>query len=309
MAASGSKNFSITRTDIVYSALRKTGEFDSGETPAAEDVADAVLALNLMVKGWSALGIDVPWREEVTVFLQPNTQSYRIGSTGDHATTSYVETTLATDESASSTSLSLVSTTGMSNSDYIGVKLDDGTIHWTTITNVGGTTIASGLASEASAGNKVYAYTTKANRPQRVVYAYRRDRSDIDTEVALIGEVAYQSLSNKGSGGPVNQVYYKQSMDNGTAYTWPANAGGVDKLVLITQNLVDDFDAPGNNPQFPIEWGSAIVYGLAVEIAPEYGVSIKEQLNLQRLAAEKLEALLNYDVENASVIFSRDSSG
>lgn len=307
MAVSGSKNYSVTRTDLVYAALRKTGEFDSGETPASDDMADAVLALNLMVKEWSSRGIDIPWREEITVFLQPDTQSYLIGPTGGHATTSYVETTLSTDEALGSTSLGLTSTTGMSVSDYIGVKLDDGTIHWTTITNVAGTTITTGLASAASAGNKVYTYTTKAYRPQRVVYAYRRDGNDIDSEVGLIGEIAYQGLSNKGSGGPVNQVYYKQTLDNGKLYVWPANSGGPDKLVLIAQNLVDDFDAAGNNPQFPIEWANAIIWNLAVELAPEYGVSLKEQINLQRLAFEKLETLLNSDVENASVIFSRDA--
>lgn len=309
MAVSGSKNFTVTRTDLIYAALRKTGEFDSGETPAAGDIADAALALNLMVKEWSARGIDVPWREEITVFLQPGTQSYLIGPDGDHATTSYVETTLSTDEALGSSSLGLTSTTGINTSDYIGVKLDDGTIHWTTITNVAGTTITTGLASSASAGNAVYAYTTKAYRPQRVVYAYRRSASDVDSEVGLIGEVAYQGLSSKGSGGPVNQIYYKQTVSNGTLYVWPANSGGPDKLVLISQNLVDDFDAAGNNPQFPIEWANAIVWNLAVELAPEYGVSIKEQINLQRLASEKLETLLNTDVENASVIFSREANG
>src|SRR5688500_2834148 len=101
MAVSGSKNFTVTRTDIVDSAMRKTGVYDPGEEPSAEESADAVLALNVMVKEWSVLGIDVPWRETITLFLQPGTQSYLIGPTGDHATTSYVETTLAASASAS----------------------------------------------------------------------------------------------------------------------------------------------------------------------------------------------------------------
>lgn len=305
MAVSGSKNFTLTRDDIINAALRKVGAFDSGETTDASDTADASLALNLIVKEWSAMGIDVPWRETVTLFLQPDTQSYTIGPSGSHATSSYRETTLSAAASSSATTISLTSTTGMTNSDYIGVKLDDGTIHWTTISNVAGTTIASGLASAAASGNAVYSYTTKANRPQRIVYAHRRDSSNYDTEVALIGEVEYRSLSLKGSDGPVNQVYYQPTLTNGTLYVWPANDNGVDKLILICQPLADDFDAASNNPQFPIEWANALVWTLASELGPEYGVSRDEQRKLDQTAAIKLETLLDYDVENASVIFSR----
>jgi hypothetical protein len=267
-------------------------------------VADAALALNLMVKEWSARTIDLPWREEVTVFLQPDTQSYLLGASGDHTATSYDSTTLSAAAASGATTLTLTSTSGMANADNIGIKLDDGTIHWTTITNVAGTTIATGLASAASEGNKVYAYTTKAYRPQRILYAYRRDDDDRDTEVTMIGEMAYQGLSDKGSSGPVNQIFYRPALTNGKLFVWPTS--GVDRLVLLVQNLVDDFDAAGNNPQFPIEWGNAIIWNLASELAPEYGVNLKERQLLKFEAAEKLQTLLDYDIENASVIFSRD---
>jgi hypothetical protein len=281
--------------------MRKTGVYDPGEEPSPEESADAVLALQVMVKEWATQGIDVPWRETVTLFLQPGTQSYRIGPTGDHATTSYVETTLAASASASATTLSLTSTTGLTAADYIGVKLDDGSIHWTTIVNPATTSITTGLASAAAAGNAVYAYTTKANRPQKVVYAHRRDEDDQDTPVELIGDIAYRGLSNKSSTGPVTQCFYQPTLDNGTLFVW--GTGGPDKLLLICQPLVDDFDAASNNPQFPIEWAGALIYGLASELAPEYGLPLKERNDLMRRAAMKLESLLNYDVENASVIF------
>lgn len=306
MAVSGSKNFTVTRTDIIGAALRKVGAYDSGDAIAPSDSDDCNLALNLMVKEWSARGIDVPWRETVTLFLQPDTQSYTIGPSGDHATASYRETTLSSAASSGATTISLTSTSGMANSDYIGIKLDSGSIHWTTISNVATTTIASGLASAAASGNAVYSYTTKANRPQKVVYAHRRDSNNQDTPVELIGEIAYRGLSQKGADGPVNQAYYQPTLTNGTLYVWPANDGGDDKLILICQPLVDDFDAANNNPQFPIEWANAIVWNLAVEIAPEYGLSVRERLKLEATARDKLETVLDYDVENASVILGMD---
>lgn len=306
MAVSGSKNFTVTRTDIIGAALRKVGAFDSGDTIDSSDSDDCALALNLMIKEWSARGIDVPWRETITLFLQPDTQSYTIGPSGSHATSSYVETTLSASAATSATTISLTSTAGITAADYIGIKLDDGTIHWTTVVNAATTSITTGLASAAASGNAVYAYTTKANRPQKVVYAHRRDSDDQDTPVDLIGEIAYRGLSLKGADGPVNQVYYQPTLTNGTLYVWPANQGGDDKLVLICQPLVDDFDAASNNPQFPIEWGNAIVWNLAVEIAPEYGVSVRDRIALKSEARDKLETVLDYDVENASVVIGMD---
>lgn len=302
MAVSGSKDFTVTRTDIINAAMRKAGNYDAGDAPSAEESADAVLALNLMVKEWSVLGIDVPWRQTITLFLQPDTQSYTIGPSGSHATLSYVETTLSADAALGATTITLASTTGLTAADSIGVKLDDGTIHWTTIVNPATTSITTGLASAASSGNAVYAYTTKANRPQKVIYMHRRDASGQDTPVDPIGEIAYRGLSNKGSAGPVNQAFYQPTLTNGTLFVWPANRGGPDKLILVCQPLVDDFDSSSNNPEFPIEWGNAIIWNLAVELAPEYGLSIKERQLLKFEATSKLNSLLDYDVENASVI-------
>lgn len=307
MAASGSKNFSVTRTDIVESAMRKTGQYDAGEAASAEEAADAVLALNILIKGWSARGIDLPWRSTITLFLQPGTQSYAIGPSGYHATSSYVETTLSTAEAAASALLGLTSTTGMTVNDHIGIKLDDGTIHWTTITNLGTGAIADALPSAAAAGNRVYAYTTKAYRPQKLIFVHRRSPAADDTPVNLIGEISYRSLSQKSAIGQVTQAYYSPTLVNGTLYVWPVNDRSIDKLVLIAQLLADDFDDAGDEPQFPIEWTEAMVWGLAASLGPEYGVSIQQQAFLEGKAAEMLNTMLDYDVENASVVFGREA--
>lgn len=306
MSTSGSKNYTVNRTDLIESALRKLGAYDAGETIPSDESADANMALNLMIKSWVTKGLDVPWRETLTLFLQPDTRSYRIGPTGDECTESFVETTLSAAAASSATTITLTSTTGITAADRIGIKLDDGTIHWTTVVVAATTSITTGLASAAASGNAVYAYTTKCNRPVKLVYAHTRDSSGIDNEAELIGESAYRMLSNKGSGGRPNQAYYQPTIDNGTLFVWPANSGGVDKLVLIAQPLVDDFDAASDNLDFPIEWARAIIFGLADDLGPEYGILPKFQDRLERKAARLLEDLLDHDVENASLIIGAE---
>ena len=306
MATSGSKDYAITRSDIIAGALRKVGVIDANDAVDGEDTTTASLALNLMVKEWVARGIDLWLREEVTLFLQPNTKSYSLGTA--NATTSYVETTLSADEASGQTVLSVTDSTGMAGSDFVGIKMDDDTIHWSTIASVDSSTqitINDATDDDAASGNKVYAYTTKAGRPTKLLYAFRRDTSDFDTEVDLIGENDYRSQSNKSSEGPPVEAWYNPTLTTGTLHVWPVDGGSTwDKLVLIAQYYPDDFDAAGNNPEFPIEFGNVLIWGLAAEIASEYGVSEREQGRLWSIAENKLETLLDWDQEGASVEFA-----
>jgi hypothetical protein len=305
MAVSGSKDYSITRAKIIEGALRKLGVYDQGGSVSGDETSAAAQALNLMVKEWVARGIDIWLRDEVTLFLQPGTQSYSLGSA--YMTASYVETTLSSAASTSATNLSVTSSTGMTAGDNIGIKLDNDNIHWDTIASVGSSTqvtITSGLASAAASGKKVYAYTTTAGRPTKIVSAYRRDKNGIDTHVEVIGEAEYRSLSNKSSEGPPVCVWYQPTLTTGTLYVWPVDGGANwDRIALSAQYYPDDFDAASDNPQFPIEWGNVLTWSLAAELASEYGIPAQEQRTLWQTAEFKLSELLAYDVENASVEF------
>lgn len=77
MATSGSTDFGMDARQIVASAFRKAKIIASGETPAADEMADALEDLNLMLKTWSAK--EHLWiRTEGTTALTASTQSYAI---------------------------------------------------------------------------------------------------------------------------------------------------------------------------------------------------------------------------------------
>ena len=306
MAVSGSKDYAITRATIIEGAYRKTGDFSIGEPISGDETAAASVALNLLVKELVIEGADIWLREEITLFLQPGQQSYALGT--DNATASYVETTLSANEASGQTVISVTSSTGMTAADNVGIKMDDNTIHWTTIVTVDlatQITITTATDDTAGSGNKVYTYTTTAGRPQKIVHAYRRDINALDTEIEIIGEVDYRQQSNKASAGPPVEIWYQPTLTTGTLYVWPVDGGANwDKIVLSAQYLPDDFDAASDNPEFPIEWGNALTYLLAAEMGSELGINEKAQGRLWTIAEVKKQAALSYDVENASVIFA-----
>lgn len=48
-----------TAREVIYRALRQLGVSDPDETPTGRQASDALVALNAMVHGWKANGVDV----------------------------------------------------------------------------------------------------------------------------------------------------------------------------------------------------------------------------------------------------------
>jgi hypothetical protein len=144
----------------------------------------------------------------------------------------------------------------------------------------------------------------------------RSDINGTDNEIQQIGRNDYERLSQKIGSGDPTQVCFEPFITEQTGSAlhsrlsvWPVkNSTSVDKLILITEHYPDDLDASGNNPQFPAEWGNALIWNLALELAPEYAVTGREQAILERRAMMKKAALFGQEQENASVFMAPEGS-
>src|SRR3990167_7038387 len=197
MAVSSSSNFNATRNEIIRAAALEVGAIGSGVTMSSQMLLDFAFKLNAMVKAWHAVGDIHVWSTlEATLFPQLDQIKYQLGAT-DHATESYVQTTISAAEASGQTTISLTSSTGMTAADNIGIIVDDGTVHWTTISSIPGSpsvVIASGIDAAAAAGNYVFAYTTKMVRPLKVVDVRRHNLSSgNETPIEVISRKDYRS--------------------------------------------------------------------------------------------------------------------
>jgi hypothetical protein len=310
VTTSNSTDFALTRDQIIQAAALETGDVAEGETLGATTVTTYALRLNSWVKSLMANGAKLWAMKQATLFLSADTAQYALGATGTHCSTVYVQTTLSTDEAELSTSLGLTAFAGMAASDNIGIVLDDGTIHWTTISGAPGatTTIATGLPSAAAAGAVVFTYTTKINRPQRIdgEAMYWRSPQGQDTPDKLISRAEYAQLSNKSSSGKLVQAFYDPQLINGQLYVWPAPDSAGDVLRFWYERILEDFDTGTNTPDFAIEWGEALILGLASKMAPSAGMPLSERQDLERRAGQALATAEGYDKENVSTFFQPD---
>jgi len=311
MATSSSTDFSITRNDILLGALRKTTILPGRATAMPADMqANAATLLNLMIKEWMADGFNLWAVGYLTVWTVASQRVYNISSsTTDHATRDYVKTEMRVAGATSDTTLELDSTTGITASDNIGILLDSGAMHWDTVASVTDSDtleLTTGLASAASVDKNVYAYTTKAERPMRILLARRKNPDGVDIPIDMLSRERYDDLANKISEGVVIEAYYDRQRDQGDLYMYLTPNDGKDRIELTVQRPLEDFDTATDNPDFPIEWGNALIYGLAVELAIDYGVSDTILSRVLGRANAAKDRVMEFDVDDTSITIQPD---
>jgi hypothetical protein len=284
MARSGSVDFSDTKQSIIDDAAAAIGVRAIAGVLKADDNALFGRLLNRIVKQYSGKIDFAPGQKEwtrrrATLFLQKDQVQYSLGPTGDHAADSYDSTTLTA--TASSTTLTVASITGIASGDNVGVVLDSGYFHWTTVNGApsGSTvTLTAAVPTPASSGQPVYAYTTKMRRPIDLLTATLRD-GETDTSIDILASVEkYDAIVDKFAEGDVDKLYIEGQLDNALLFVH-RSPNNVEKLVKLTyMSPVEDFDGASNNPDYPQEVYRALVYLLAVDAALPYGRTVSQDL-------------------------------
>lgn len=312
MATSGSIDFSVSRDDIIEEALMHLGVIPEGGAPTSDQLTDNSRTLNIMVKAWQARGINLWAIEKITLFLEQDKQTYTTGTDHIALTSGVTRTALASDGASGATTISVDSATGIADTYAIGVELDDGTMHWTTVSGApSGTTITltSGLASAASTDNVVYVYTAKisALRIKSVIEVIRRNKDLQDTPLEIVARKDYFNLGTKGSESKVNQIQFQPNLTSSVITVYPQSDNETDTLELICKRTLEDFDAASDTPDFPQEWYEALYVGLAARLARKYRLSIAERKELKEEAEKALTDAEGWDREQETSIYFQPS--
>ena len=172
--------------------------------------------------------------EEATLFLVPDQTIHKLGNDQAHwaITSSITSTQFSADEAIGQTTLSVDSSTGMTVGDYIGVMNDNDDLEWgliSAIPNATSVTTDTALVVAASEDNWIYTFTTKADRPIKIVDVHRRDEStyNVDVPVNRLSESEYSDLSSKSQPGVVVNYYYDPQLTAGDFHPWLTARGFV----------------------------------------------------------------------------------
>jgi len=309
MATSGSVDFSLDRDELIKDALIDIGAVAQEDPVSASINAHASRLLNMMLKAWQADGLHL-WKIRPFTILTENGKSmYTLSATGDQASLSMNDTTVATAGVASDTSLDVATTTGMTAGDIICVELDDDTLHKDTIASVTDSdtvVLTTGIASASAVGNRVYWYTTKINRPLDIDMVTITDGSDFSRPVRIISRDEYRNLTNKQAAGEIVQVYFDPQRTSSNLYVYNV-PNTVNKVIdLVGYFPIEDMDSAANDFDIPQEWHLAVKTNLAVLLAPSYGQRKEQFTILKQIAFEEKDRVMGWDKEKTSIYFSAE---
>jgi len=302
VATSGTYSFSVQATDIVREAMLNVGAIGEAEVATAQEYNDCLRKLNMIVKQLMgkmdfAPGLKMWKRKRGELFLGLSKYCYQLGPSGDNwaaGTTGlsfpylYNTNQLTAIAPAGQQFVQVLSVTNINPGDYIGIQYQPsaGTngsdLFWTTVTSteqmtgVGIVNLAAPLAGQAMSNAYVFNYTTKAQRPLNVVTAILRDVYSNDTPLDFMTLEDYEQLPNKTD--PQNTsdpsaVYYEAqigtqpNIGGGRLYIDCGGAQDVTKhLHLVFLEASQDFDNPGDNPEYPQAWYRPLCWALSREI-------------------------------------------
>lgn len=232
--------YSVTRDQVILSALRKLGVVEPSDTSSTIDantLVNSAQSLNLMVKNWATSGIKLWTIEEQSLTLVSGQTSYVIGPSGP------------------------------------------------------------GLV---------------ANKPLKLIQAFIRNTSvspQTDMPLVLISKQEYNVLGSKFSTGTTNSIFMDVGNTTSTAYVFltpDTLAASTYVLHMIVQRHVNDLTLGTDIPEFPIEWVQALVWGLADQLAIEYGLPVNHRQELLMKAEKYKNDLEAWDVESYSSYFQPD---
>jgi len=314
MTVGTTTNLDETRLTIISDAMMLLGVNAAGEAIADADMQLGVRWLNRLIKQWQGLGIHVWTNSYATLYFELGVQTYYLGNEtqgGVHWAEEPVEQSLTADAAAAATTLNIDSSLLLTVGDHIGIIDNDGDIQWTTVATKPSSTsvtISTPLLVASDSGNYVYSYTERpaSGSPLRILQANLK--SGLGEQVSSIIMPAlsfsdfFQLTSKLSPGTPINWSY-QRNINSGDLMVWPTPNVLTNRMVLHYTRPMFDFDTAVTTQDLGQEWITAIIYNLAVLLAPSYGKSNLLQ-TLTPLASEFLGLADSYDQEDVSLYLS-----
>jgi hypothetical protein len=140
-------------------------------------------------------------------------------------------------------------------------------------------------------------------RPMQIVDAYA-SLAFTDTPVAVVNQEEYDLITYKDAVGQPIALTYNSGFPTGTITLYPTpNASYT--LTILSEKAITGFTTLDTELTLPQGWERALIYNLALELAPEYGQQPDQSIALiasQSLGAIKLAVVRSRPVNSSDAI-------
>lgn len=146
--------------------------------------------------------------------------------------------------------------------------------------------------------------------PLKVIQAWRSQGSNTSNiPMNVYTDYNYNLLPLAVSSGTPINLYYQPLNVYGAINLWPKPSDATTQITLRYQRPFEDLNIATDDFDFPVYWSEAMIYGLAMRLAPEYGVPLQDRAALEKQAMYFKELALSYGTEEGSLMFQPDWTG
>ena len=119
--------------------------------------------------------------------------------------------------------------------------------------------------------------------PVKLLQAFRTD-TGAKIPLEIVAREDFNILPTSSNGSPI-KINYQSFVNYGTISLWPTPAStNTATVTLVYQRPYQYFTTSTETADFPEEWYNAIIYHLAVRLAPEWGVPLPDRQMLMQEA-------------------------
>ena len=139
--------------------------------------------------------------------------------------------------------------------------------------------------------------------PLHLLQAYRQDSSSTTKiNMDIIPNFNFNMYPTASGGLPI-QINYQPLINYGKINVWPTPdaTGATSTITIIYQAPFEYFNSATDTMDFPEEWYLAIVYNLAMLLAPEWGIPLADRSEISKQAILYLEQAKGMGYEDGSL--------
>ena len=119
--------------------------------------------------------------------------------------------------------------------------------------------------------------------PVKLLQAFRTD-TGAKIPLEIVAREDFNILPTSSNGSPI-KINYQPFVNYGTISLWPTpTSTNTATVTLVYQRPYQYFTTSTETMDFPEEWYTAIIYHLAVRLAPEWGVPLPDRQMLMQEA-------------------------
>ena len=129
-----------------------------------------------------------------------------------------------------------------------------------------------------------------------VTGAYRRSGTN-DTPINMMARDGYMRLTNKSASGAPYAFWFDRNLNTSRIVVYPVPSEAGDEIIVLGKRAVQDVEAITDNMEVPPQWSEAIVYNLALRLAPEFDAEVRPDVS--QMASELYAVMAGQDREGS----------